>query len=116
MRKSFMPMTALLLTLLPAAQLAAQSSAVATLVKAGRLLDPRSGDVLSPAAVLVENGKIKEIGSPSRVQADAPAGTKTIDLGGAMLLPGLIDSHGELERVRFVMKDGRLVRNDLAPP
>jgi hypothetical protein len=34
--------------------------------------------------------------SPLQVQAHAPAGTKTIDLGGATLLPGLIDSHTHL--------------------
>src|SRR5204862_1498238 len=42
------------------AQLAAQSSSPTTLIKAGRLLDPRSGNILSPVAVLIENGKIKE--------------------------------------------------------
>jgi imidazolonepropionase-like amidohydrolase len=52
--------------------------------------------VLSPAAVLIENGKIKEVGVPARVQADAPAGVKTIDLGSATLLPGLIDAHTHL--------------------
>jgi imidazolonepropionase-like amidohydrolase len=46
--------------------------------------------------VLIEGGKIKEVGPPSRVQADAPAGVKTIDLGSATLLPGLIDSHTHL--------------------
>jgi len=76
--------------------LAAQSQSPATLVKAGRLLDPRTGNVLSPAAVLIEAGKIKEVGSPAKVQGDAPAGVKTIDLGGATLLPGLIDSHTHL--------------------
>jgi imidazolonepropionase-like amidohydrolase len=75
---------------------AAQPSAPVTLVKAGRLLDPRTGNVLSPAAVLIENGKIKEVGSPSRLQAVAPAGVKTIDLGDATLLPGLIDPHTHL--------------------
>ena len=77
-------------------QLAAQTPASVTLVKAGRLLDPRTGNVLSPAAVLIENGEIKEVGPPSRVQANAPAGVKTIDLGSATLLPGLIDSHTHL--------------------
>jgi hypothetical protein len=95
-RKRLIPLTALFLTLLLPGPLAAQSPAVATLVKAGRLLDPRSGNVLSPAAVLIENGKIKEVGSPSRLQSIVPAGTKTIDLGGATLLPGLIDSHTHL--------------------
>jgi imidazolonepropionase-like amidohydrolase len=82
--------------LLAAGGLAAESPAVVTLVKAGRLLDPRTGNVLSPAAVLIANGKIKAVGAPARVQADAPAGVKTIDLGGATLLPGLIDPHTHL--------------------
>jgi imidazolonepropionase-like amidohydrolase len=75
---------------------AVHSGSAATLIRAGRLLDPRTGNVLSPAAVLVENGKVKEVGPPSRVQADAPAGIDTIDLGSATLLPGLIDSHTHL--------------------
>ncbi|MDP9010948.1 MAG: amidohydrolase family protein [Pseudomonadota bacterium] len=74
----------------------AQSPAPVTLVKAGHLLDPRTGNVLSPAAVLIENGKIQEIGPPSQVQSHAPAGAKTIDLGSATLLPGLIDGHTHL--------------------
>src|SRR5213595_277913 len=79
-----------------AGQLTAESSAPVTLVRAGRLLHPRSGNVLSPAAVLIEEGKIKEVGLPSQVQAKAPAGAKTIDLGTVTLLPGLIDSHTHL--------------------
>ena len=77
-------------------QLAAQSPPPVTLVKAGRLLDPRTGSVLAPAAVLIENGKIKEVGPPAQVQAHTPAGVKIIDLGSATLLPGLIDSHTHL--------------------
>jgi imidazolonepropionase-like amidohydrolase len=86
----------LLFALFAASQAAAQSPAVMTLVKAARLLDPRTGKVLTPAAVLVENEKISEVGSPSQLQADAPAGVRTIDLGSATLLPGLIDSHTHL--------------------
>ncbi|HEV3079416.1 MAG TPA: amidohydrolase family protein [Gemmataceae bacterium] len=93
MRRLF---TSLFLALFSIAQAAAQSSTAVTLLKAGRLLDPRTGNVLSPAAVLIEDGKIKEVGPPSRVQANAPAGVKTIDLGDATLLPGLIDSHTHL--------------------
>jgi len=85
-----------LFALLASGQPAAPSPALVTLMRAGRLLDPRTGNVLSPAAVLIENGKIKEVGAPSRVQADAPAGVETIDLGSSTLLPGLIDSHTHL--------------------
>jgi len=83
----------LFVALFAAAQLAAQP---VTIVKAARLLDPRTGTMLSPAAVLIENGTIKEVGSPSTVDAAAPAGVKTIDLGSATLLPGLIDAHTHL--------------------
>ncbi|HXU61027.1 MAG TPA: amidohydrolase family protein, partial [Polyangia bacterium] len=60
------------------------------------MLDPRTGRVLAPAAVLIQDGKIVEVGAPARVQAHAPAGVKVIDLGAATLLPGLIDSHTHL--------------------
>jgi imidazolonepropionase-like amidohydrolase len=76
--------------------LATNSPATVTQLKAGRLLDPRTGNVLSPAAVFIEDSKIKEVGSPSQLQAHAPAGAKIIDLGNATLLPGFIDSHTHL--------------------
>src|SRR6202790_4752863 len=60
-------------------------------VARSRLLDPRTGNVLSPAAVLIENAKIKEVGAPTKVQA--PSGAKVVDLGSATLLPGLITGH-----------------------
>jgi imidazolonepropionase-like amidohydrolase len=79
-----------------ATQLVAQSPSPQILIKAGRLLDFRSGNVLSPAAVLIENDKIKEVGPPPQVQTHASGDVKTIDLGNATLLPGLIDSHTHL--------------------
>jgi imidazolonepropionase-like amidohydrolase len=96
MRKLNVLVTALCFAMLADWPAVAQSPAVVTLVKADRLLDPRTGNVLSPAAVLIQDGRIKEVGAPSRVQADAPAGIRTIDLGSATLLPGLIDSHTHL--------------------
>lgn len=81
-------------TLSPTGQLAARPPAPVTLVKAAQLLDPRTGNVLSPAAVLIEDGKIKQVGAPARLQV--PAGARVIDLGNATLLPGLIDAHTHL--------------------
>src|SRR5215471_298293 len=75
---------------------AGQSPTRLTLVTARRLLDPRTGNLLSPAAVLIEAGRIKEVGAPSQLQAHAPTGVATIDLGNATLMPGLIDSHTHL--------------------
>jgi imidazolonepropionase-like amidohydrolase len=77
-------------------EVTAQSPAPVTIVKAGRLLDPRTGNVLSPAAVLIEDGKVKTVGSPAQVQKNVPTGVKTIDLGNATLLPGLVDGHTHL--------------------
>jgi imidazolonepropionase-like amidohydrolase len=68
--------------------------AAVTVIKAARLLDPRSGNILSPAAVLIDDNKIKEVGAPAKVQV--PSGTKVVYLGNATLLPGLIDSHTHL--------------------
>lgn len=88
------PLTASILFALGASAAFGQSPA--TIVEAGRLLDPGTGNVLSPAAVLVEDGRIRKVGAPSAVRADAPSGAVTIDLGAATLLPGLIDGHTHL--------------------
>ena len=72
----------------------AQSASPVTLVKAARLLDLRTGNVLAPAFVLIEGNRIKEVGASSQI--GVPAGATIIDLGTATLLPGLIDSHTHL--------------------
>jgi hypothetical protein len=64
-------------TLVSTAQPGAQSVPV-TLVKAGRLLDPRTGNVLAPATVLIEGDKIKQVGLSSQI--GVPASAKIIDL------------------------------------
>src|SRR5205814_9772691 len=79
-----------------AGQVAAEVPASNTLVKAGRLVDPRTAGVFSPVAVLIENGKIKEVGRVSQRQTRPPGKVKTIDGVSATLLRGLIDSHRHL--------------------
>src|SRR5579862_327810 len=81
-----------LVALISVLQIGAQPAAQLTLIKAARLVDPRSGNVFAPAAVLIEGDKIKQVGSP----VSASAGTRVVDLGNATLLPGLIDSHTHL--------------------
>lgn len=110
-RRRIVVFTAIFFVLLAIGHLVAQPSAPVTMVKAGRLLDPRTGNVLSPAAVLIQGEKIKEIGAPSQVQAHVPAGAKTIDLGSATLLPGLIDSHTHLLLDVIVPPEAEIARH-----
>jgi imidazolonepropionase-like amidohydrolase len=86
----------LCLVLSAAGRTGAQSPLRTTLITADRLLDPRTGHVLAPAAVLIDGGTIKQVGAPSQVKANLPPETALIDLGRASLLPGLIDSHTHL--------------------
>lgn len=61
-------------------------------VRAARMLDVKSGNVITDAVILIENGRITAAGSKLSI----PAGAEVIDLGNAMVLPGLIDSHTHL--------------------
>src|ERR1700731_634962 len=102
----------LLALLLPVTgKLAGQSPAQATFVKAGRLLDPRTGNVLSPAAVLIEGGKIEEVGSPAQVQGHPPTCVNVIDLGPATLLPGLLAGHTHLLLDVIVPPEAEIARH-----
>jgi imidazolonepropionase-like amidohydrolase len=66
----------------------------ATLLEAAHLLDPRTGRLLSPAAILIDKGQIVEVGQPATFAGRK--GVSVVDLGQATLLPGLIDSHTHL--------------------
>jgi imidazolonepropionase-like amidohydrolase len=85
---------ALLLTVAaywPAAM--AQSTAGHPIVlHAAHLLEVDSGRIVTPGEILVEGERITAVGSSVR----RPAGAEVIDLGGATLLPGLIDAHVHL--------------------
>jgi imidazolonepropionase-like amidohydrolase len=63
------------------------------IVRAAHLIDGRSEAVRDGVAVLVAGERIVAVGPAAEVAARAPAGARTIDLGGATLLPGLIDDH-----------------------
>lgn len=61
------------------------------LITADRMLDVRTGKIISPASILVEDGMIIEI-NPMDVSCD----TGLIELGDYTLLPGLMDMHTHL--------------------
>lgn len=65
-------------------------------VKAGRLLDVRSGNYLSDQLILIEAGKVREVGKARDVQPHVPASARVIELSRYTVLPGLIDAHTHL--------------------
>jgi imidazolonepropionase-like amidohydrolase len=71
-------------------------------VRAERLIDG-TGSVLENRSVVVEGGKIREVGPAAGLGAD-------YDLGGLTVLPGLIDTHVHISW--HFDPDGRLHRED----
>ncbi|HXZ12044.1 MAG TPA: amidohydrolase family protein [Candidatus Sulfotelmatobacter sp.] len=65
-------------------------------VKAGRILDVRSGSYLADQTIWIEGDRIKAVGKTAEIAKQLPPGTKMIDLSGATVLPGLIDCHTHL--------------------
>jgi imidazolonepropionase-like amidohydrolase len=65
------------------------SVAQVTAVRAGRLIDPDSGTVLSNQVILIKDGRIQAVGGALAL----PANATVIDLSDKTVLPGLIDCH-----------------------
>ncbi len=60
-----------------------------TAVRAGRLIDPDSGTVLTDQIILIQGNKIQAVGKSLTI----PNGANVIDLSTKTVLPGLIDCH-----------------------
>jgi imidazolonepropionase-like amidohydrolase len=76
------------------AQPAPQTPAKRTLVRAGHLLDVKTGRLADAQTIVVVGDTIQSIGPTAEVQAQA--GDKVIDLGAMTVMPGLIDVHTHL--------------------
>jgi imidazolonepropionase-like amidohydrolase len=72
----------------------AQTTPSKVVVRAGHVLDVKSGKILADQAIVIEGDKIVSIGPASGAQA--AVGVTTIDLRNSTVLPGLIDSHVHL--------------------
>ena len=73
-----------------AAEPEAKSANPSVHLRAARVVDTRRGEVLKDQLIVIENGLIKSIGP---APAARPEGVRTIDLGDATVVPGLIDCH-----------------------
>jgi imidazolonepropionase-like amidohydrolase len=101
-RRPFFEILCLYLVLTPLAVRAGQSASgnvsenepskgEVVAIRAGRLFDGRSENLLNNQVVLIEGERISEVGPASSVKI--PSGARVIDLSHATVLPGLIDGH-----------------------
>ncbi|HEY6212627.1 MAG TPA: amidohydrolase family protein [Vicinamibacterales bacterium] len=74
------------------AQQPAPAAEPVTAIRAGRLLDPEAGRILSDQIILVSGNRITDVGPNVAV----PPGAHVIDLSRMTVMPGLVDSHNHL--------------------
>ena len=63
-----------------------------TVLRAARMVDPKSGTTMENPVVVIRAGRIVSVGSSAAI----PSGARVTDLGNVTLLPGLIDAHTHL--------------------
>lgn len=61
------------------------------LLRAARLVDVEGGRTISPASLLIEDGRIAAVNP-----AEPPPGAEVVELGNRTLMPGMIDAHVHL--------------------
>ena len=72
-------------------------------IRAGRLFDSKTGQMLTKQVVLLSGERITEVGPEAQVKI--PAGAQVIDLSQATVLPGLIDAHTHMFNTRGAEDD-----------
>ena len=70
-------------------------------IRAGRMFDSLTGQMLTKQVVLIQGQRITEVGPDGTVTI--PAGTRVIDLSQATVLPGFIDAHNHFMTSRGKM-------------
>ena len=63
-----------------------------TAIRAGRLLDPEAGRILTNQVILIQGTKITDVGPNVAI----PAGAQIIDLSRMTVMPGLVEAHNHL--------------------
>jgi imidazolonepropionase-like amidohydrolase len=73
-------------------------SAPAIAIRAGRLFDSNTGQMLTRQVVILSGERIAEVGPQAQVRI--PVGARVVDLSQATVLPGLIDAHTHMFNAR----------------
>ena len=68
---------------------AISAGAQVSVIKAGRMIDPDTGTVLTDQVIIIRDNKFESVGKSLAI----PPGAKVIDLSAMTVLPGLIDCH-----------------------
>ena len=79
------------------------SSSHTVCIQGGIVIDP--GHMNGRADVLIQNGKIVEVGYPLKHSVDDEASVTIIDAGGCIVSPGLVDLHCHLREPGFEYKE-----------
>src|SRR4051812_12330954 len=93
----------LLLTSIITAQ---QPTAAVTVIQGATVITGTGSPVIRNAAIVIEGGRIRDIGPRNEVRV--PGNAQTIDARGKWVIPGLIDAH-----VHFSQSGGLYTRPDV---
>jgi Amidohydrolase family len=83
--------TLLLFLLISISILTGNADTTRLVIKGGVLLDVRTGQQIQESVILVENGRIKNVGVATNVVV--PSDARVIDARGKWVIPGLFDMH-----------------------
>ena len=97
-----------LLLAVPSAALTQTGGDEPIVLHAARLLDVRTGELMTPGVVVVEGEHISSLGG-----GEIPANARVIELGDMTLLPGLMDMHTHLN---YDLLEGWITRPAIETP
>ena len=86
--------TGWLLVLAAALLVTVNAAAQVTMLVHATVIDGTGAPPLRDAAIVMENGRVRELGPASAVAV--PAGANVVDLGGRFVVPGIINAHGHV--------------------